>query len=525
MRMNAYLWSLYLKSGGQAVVARFASFETGNRRGFSDFILSLVMAYCPDTALAHDFVQDIDNAITILEQPEEAKEDAVEDTAAKSTLKESRTYADDAEEDWQDFRQALPDNLPVSSLERETLHTFCDSLTCFSVVCYADAPSVYIPYFFLRLYNVLTAIATLFEIDLPEVPGPKNYKDRFLFYYALCSTFSNLQKEQGWSSAELCAFLYDFAPKFAGGTSWIWQTLPEPHAAFVIGAPPDTSERWQFAKEKAIFSWQGNPDTQPGDMVLLYQWTPVSAFTSVWQAVAPGFIDPFFWYYRCIYMGNPTKILPLSFKTLKSNPVLSQIPLIKAHMQGMNGTELKPSQYNALVELIHKEGSPVPALPMLTNHFDAEPERLVIRTEHDVELLLLEPLLDRLGWTREQYVRQLPLHMGRGNCVYPDYVILPQLTPHSEKGFCVVEAKKTISSTKQLHIDCRQAASYAYRLDASKLMLVAQEGIWLADRKDDFTQLQSYSWEQLQNNDVFSEINAVIGNHRRKAISTRSHHK
>ena len=148
MRMNAYLWSLYLKSGGQAVVDRFASFETGNRRGFSDFILSLVMAYCPDTALAHDFVRDIDNAITILEQPEEAKEDAVEDTAAKSTLKESRTYADDAEEDWQDFRQALPDNLPVSSLERETLHTFCDSLTCFSVVCYADAPSVYIPYFF-----------------------------------------------------------------------------------------------------------------------------------------------------------------------------------------------------------------------------------------------------------------------------------------------------------------------------------------------------------------------------------------
>ena len=512
MQMNSYLWSLYLNAGGQAIVDRFAAFEAGDWAGFSAFILSLVAAYCPDSTLADDFAGAVDEAIAVLENSNSENADMCRAAnVAERSSDNPRSYADEAEADWHWFQQALPESVPIPSMDKETLLIFCDNLVFFSVLAYAEAPNAYLPYFFPGLYNVLTTIAELFEIVLPETPSQRNYRDRFQFYYALCSTFSAWRETQNWTSAELCAFLYDFAPKFAGGTRWIWQVLPEPRAAFVVGASPDSNVRWQAADADAVFSCQGNPDTQPGDLILMYQWAPKSAFTSVWSAVSPGFVDPLCRHYRCIYIGNPRRIPPLSYQMLKSDPFLEQLALVKTRMFGMNGTELKPSQYNALWDMMHRNGEICPPLPPLTNHFDFACPNLEIQTEHDVERLLLEPLLARLGWTREHYVRQMPLRMGRGHSVYPDYVLLPQFTPNCEKAFWVVEAKKSIPSAKQLRIDCNQAASYAYRLDAAGLMLVAQEGIWLADRKDDFGQLQHYTWEQLQNSDVFSQVFSKIG--------------
>lgn len=76
-----------------------------------------------------------------------------------------------------------------------------------------------IPYFFPRLYNVLSSIAETFEIKLPELPSRRACKDRFALYYNLNAILKAYREEQEWSSAELCAFLYDFAPKFVGGTN------------------------------------------------------------------------------------------------------------------------------------------------------------------------------------------------------------------------------------------------------------------------------------------------------------------
>lgn len=426
MQMNHYLWSLYLNSGGQTVVDRFSAFESGNRAEFSAFALSLILAYCPDVTLAHNFAKDIDDAVLCLDAPD--AEDINENlsvTPSDNRQDTGRTYADEADIDWKLFQKCWMEESPLPPTDRQIFEVFCESIVYWSVLNYADGSDAFIPYFFPCLYNVLTSIAKLFEIELPETPSRRNYKGRFLLYYALCSTFTQFRKEQGWSSAELCAFLYDFAPKFAGGTNWIWQTLPEPRAAFVIGAPPDATPLFQNTNEGNFLSWQGNPDTQPGDIILLYQWAPISAFTSVWRAVTPGFIDPFFWYYRCIYIGNPVSIPALSFQTLKSHPVLGQIGLVKAHMQGMDGTELKPSQYNLIRDLLCDIREVSLPIPRLNNHLDYVCPDFEIKTERDVEINLLEPLLKRLGWFREHYIRQMPLRMGRGSTVYPDYAILP----------------------------------------------------------------------------------------------------
>lgn len=106
---------------------------------------------------------------------------------------------------------------------------------------------------------------------------------------------------------------YDFAPKFVGGTNWIWSKLPEPSAAFVIGAPPDADEWLSRGCKENSFAWQGNPETQPGDVILLYQWTPTSAFTSIWQATAPGFIDPLFGIIGASTLADPCMFNRLHF--------------------------------------------------------------------------------------------------------------------------------------------------------------------------------------------------------------------
>ena len=70
------------------------------------------------------------------------------------------------------------------------------------------------------------------------------------------------------------------------------------------------------------------------------------------------------------------------------------------------------------------------------------------------------------------------------------------------------EAKFTISSRRQLQDAFLQAKSYAMRLQSKGFGLVAKEGIWISFEKDSFLfeKIKSYSWADLENPDVFSEV-------------------
>lgn len=49
-------------------------------------------------------------------------------------------------------------------------------------------------------------------------------------------------------------------------------------------------------------------------------------------------------------------------------------------------------------------------------------------------------------------------------------------------------------------------------------MLVAQEGIWLSEKTTDFKKNSYYTWEQMQEDDLFLQVYKVRGNRRRKGI-------
>lgn len=76
------------------------------------------------------------------------------------------------------------------------------------------APEFFFPNIFIYRFFDLHKIADMFEIDLPSIPKKSNYKARCMYYWSLCEVFYRFRAENELSPAELCAFLYDFAPNF-----------------------------------------------------------------------------------------------------------------------------------------------------------------------------------------------------------------------------------------------------------------------------------------------------------------------
>ena len=513
MRINAYQWQLYLRAGGQEMVERFER-VLDNGRDMRDLMLPLFKAYCPDTFGA----EAIEESIAAFAQAR--ANDAETHLEAEATRTD--IYESEAAALWTDIAKEYANACQRQATDRQIFESFADDIVYISLMLAAEFPDAFVPYFFPCCYHVLTAIADMFDMSLPQMPRQRDYDGRFRHYFALCRALQAERKEMAWTTAEFCAFLYDYAPKAAGGLNWLWQELPPPRAAYVIGTSPEYPA-FQIAdgnvNGKNAVCWQGNPDTQPGDVVLLYHWAPASRFSSVWRACAPGFVDPFFVAYRCIYIDRPVAVPGPSFQELKQDALFCDHFLVKTRMLRMDGQEITPREYARMRTLIEQAGGDISLLPVLDARFESGDRPKQIERERDVELYLLEPLLKRLGWEREQYVRQMPLRMGRMLTVYPDYVILPKATPGHERGYWVVEAKKSIPTAKQLKIDCAQASSYALRLNAKGLMLVAQEGVWTATRAADFEDTTYYRWEALQDENAFAKLYAMAGNRKRNTTA------
>lgn len=240
-----------------------------------------------------------------------------------------------------------------------------------------------------------------------------------------------------------------------------------------------------------------NPDTRAGDTIIMYLRTPYSRLDSIWRSVCEGFNDPFFGYYRCTYIGLPQKLNQKSCFTLKemqNDKILGQLPIVKKNMQGINGVELAPSVYNYIVS----KNDNVPKIKY--NEISA---RKKISSEHDVEIKLLEPLLEKLGWEKQDYVTQMTLKMGRSE---------PTFTPYRETAHFVWEAKKSITGDKQLQKDVGQVISYARRLNAKGCALVSKEELWIMKKDDDYKDINfKSSWNELKNDDIFKKLLNIAG--------------
>lgn len=391
-----------------------------------------------------------------------------------------------------------------------------DDIPFLSEVLFAISPDYFFPYYFQGLYQDIIEIFNNFGIFLPATPSKNDKRGRFFHYFELCKSLYQFRTKNNLSEYELPLFLYGFAINIIKRYK-ISKDLPKPRKAYFVGGGKkdntvDSSGDFAYldkALPESISNWNGNPETQVGDIIVMYCLTPRSYIHSIWRAVTHGSIDPFFHYYKNINIGQPIFVKQISLNEMKHDDILNQFSLIKANMQGVNGRNIPQRYYDRLLELLEIKGQDVSILPKLKND---NIEISMLKNEKDVEKNLLEPLLITIGYKENDWQRQMKLRMGRGYRVYPDYVIFPHKECNNESCYWIWEAKYTIHSHKQLEEDFGQAKSYALRLKSSGLGLVSKEGIWISLPDYNLEKIKFWSWKQLSDRENLNDVFDIAGN-------------
>lgn len=375
----------------------------------------------------------------------------------------------------------------------------------FSLIFYFSFPQLFFPYYFEMQFPKLENICKEFGIVLPSLPPKRDYKKRLFYYFEICKVFYDFRQQYEMKPEEFCVFLYYFAPHCAEPISFV-DNLPEPSKVYICGASKEDAEWLKKSDETTITRWAGNTNMLPGDIMLLYEVKPVAAIQSVWRCITVGASDPFEYYIDRVWVSKMIRTPPVTIDDLRNNLVWKEKGLVKASMQGVAGTPCTKAEYDAFLKMLEEKGFDIAVLPRL--QYTGLSIDVELNIEKDVEENLLEPLLKKLGYLEKDWVRQLPVRMGRGERNYPDYALFPKGMKGEERAKFLWEAKFTISNKRQLRESFLQAKSYAMRLQSDGFGLVAKEGIWLSFSKDSFLfdKMKSYSWADLENPDIFNEV-------------------
>lgn len=417
----------------------------------------------------------------------------------------------------------IPDDIPVDEVFEEAKKVLSEALgedksiirqnvafiSDYSVICYVSSKKYFFPYYFQAQFPKIENICKEFNVILPPLPPKRNYKERFLYYIEICKAFYDFRQQYELTPEEFCAFLYYFAPHCIEQTLFVYD-LPDPSKTYLCIASNADSEELKAFDEKTIVRWGGNTNMLPGDIILMYEVKPVAAIQSLWRCLTVGFTDPFEYFVDRVWIGEMTRIPPVSLQDMKENAIWKESGIVKASMQGSSGSPCTKLQYDAFLKMLESKGFDITVLPKLA--YTGLPNDVELSIEKDVEEKLLEPFLKKLGYTENNWIRQLPVRMGRGERNYPDYALFPKGTKGEETAKFLWEAKFTISNKRQLQDAFLQAKSYAMRLQSEGFGLVAKEGIWISFAKDSFLfdKLKSYSWADLEDPDVFNEVKVSL---------------
>ncbi|MDP2784145.1 MAG: hypothetical protein Q8O38_06060 [Sulfurimicrobium sp.] len=500
MRFNSYMWGLYKQSPeGQVALAKsaeefFPSGDIYNSRAIelTEFVDEQAATLSLDVV---EMFQDISsqNPIHSLEEAEAQYLGLVGQGVIleKDEAKEPLFWfgAEGYEEDFFNYIAPL-------SLGLHLAH-----------------PEYFAPYFFRSRFDVFQRICDIFDIAIPPPPGKLQKRERAQYYLSLNHSLYEFRQKHKLSAPEFRAFLYDFAPHFMASAED--GELPEPSKIWIIAAG-----KWDFdfldqASWNTVREWAGHVDTRRGDVLLMYCISPRSYIHSVWRAKEDGVIDPFVHYHHMVRIGSPIKTVPVTIRKMQDHPVLAQWSLIKARFQGTSGRAVTLEQYEAILEIMRAEGQDISPLPRLQKKKGAM--AVDLGNEREVEIHLLEPLLRRLGYEDQDWIRQMPLRMGRGERNYPDYAIGAVLKRGEESARMIVETKFQITTNRELEDAYFQAKSYAMRLRASIMVLAAKEGIWICpDEKGAFDLQRAIQkdWEALNHPDVLHDVSQLIGKKR-----------
>ena len=368
-----------------------------------------------------------------------------------------------------------------------------------------------------RRFDIIQRNCDALGIEMPPIPRSKDYKAYVNYYYEICECLNNFQKEYELSDAELCACIYDFASMLTD--EQVHSDLPKPTNVWLTGADKgdflflDSLGKTPDGNDQSI--WACNERTRRGDIIILYCTSPRSYIHSIWRSNSGGIFNPFD-YYHCRTMVCDGILTPqISFNDLKSDQYMSQVPIVRRNLQGINGIELSAKDYSELLRMINEKGGEATQYPQLFEGSDIDFGE--IKLEKHVEEQILIPMLRKLGYTESDWTRQLSQKAGRKEKAIPDFVFFPKGEKHFDNAPMIIEAKFDMAPVQELQKAFKQALSYARMLrssvkgicDKERLILYKVDKNGGADRSNP---LFEDHWASIySNSDVGASLNHLIG--------------
>ena len=384
-----------------------------------------------------------------------------------------------------------------------------------SVDWFMRFPDFAFPYLVPRHFYKIEIVCREFGIAIPKLPPKDDHAARCNYYFALCKAFYDFRIKSELTPTELCVFLYGYAMRFVDAI--VQASIRRNKQIFLLYASP--ADRQIFLSKELdpdeVTIWQGKPEMEPGDIVLMYERAPKSCISSIWRVETPGFDDPFDSWSGKVFIGEHVNTPEISFDELCADPVWSKKPLLAAHMQGGSGKVCSADEYEAFLKMVKAKD---PAFDM--RRIPPPPENvdfseLGLNVEHDVETKLLEPLLRKLGFEENEWVTQFIIRIGRDNTSRPDYVVHLNNTGVSSTAEYVFEAKLSIPTKRQLKKDYGQCLAYGKLLYSKAIALVAREGVWLWTRNGggepfQFENVNFANWHDLTNPEQIISFRTIL---------------
>ena len=269
---------------------------------------------------------------------------------------------------------------------------------------------VFKPMLLPRRFDIIQKNCDALGIEMPDIPRTKDYKAYLTYYFDICKKWNEFQQENDLSDAELCACIYDFANMLHEKPATV--ELPKPTNVWLTGA----SGKGDFAfldslgkdaGDNAESIWACNERTRRGDIIVLYCTSPRSYIHSIWRSNSGGIFNPFDYYHCRTTVCDGVLIPPITFNELKSDEYMSQVPIVRRNLQGINGIELSAKDYSELMRMIQEKEGDITSLPQLFEGSEADFGE--IKLEKDVEENILIPMLKKLGYVETDWTRQLSL--------------------------------------------------------------------------------------------------------------------
>ncbi len=399
-------------------------------------------------------------------------------------------------------------------IKQKDYKSLCSITTEISLFLYFQYPESFLPILFSERFDKLMNLLDVLNIEFPQLPTTIDKRGRLILYNNLCENIINFAKTNELTPAETCACIYDFAKMLLAEDLENISDLPEPTNIWLTGGSKYDYETFlKNPSENAQSVWTCNEKTKRGDIIVMYVLSPYSCIQSIWRANIDGVFTPFNYYNSRTTVTNGVIIPKITINELRNDEYFKNLPIVRKNFQGVNGVKFSAKDYMELQRILISKGFNTSCLPQLYKpNLEIE---LNIKNEKDVEEFLLIPLLSKLGYSENDWTRQLSQKAGRKEKAIPDFVFFPKGEIHFQNAPLVIEAKYDMSSSVERMKSYNQALSYARMMRATIFAICDKDRIIIYKEIDNnfnrFKPTFEKHWQNLNDAETFNNLKKIIG--------------